>query len=623
MQYFGMACSFEMVSMMILQVSISEISDITKGLGYEIPMWLIAFVFLFVLFLIWVAKYFYKKHAETVSWRKRKMKAIKNTDFCDYLPYRKKRLYIPAMYQSKTPSDYPDPIDATIAEARQNLLDKMMEVLNDQNGRDTLFCILAGAGMGKSSFMVCLYLHLVHAMDGKEHDVIIFSLTQSDIIEKINHISDKENTILLLDALDENVEAMKNYEPFWKKLLNVIKDFNRVVITCRTQFFSSFDDEPNYTEIVNYSSKKGTKAFIRYYVSPFTSSERVTYIKKKFHWWQIIKRKKALNVMKQNESLMSRPLLLSNIDYLIDSKTKFDFTFQIYDALIETWAKREALRQGLHGMDADKLVNQIPIVSKAAALELYKNLANNEACNMSREQLDDFEKLHPLNMAELRINSLFNRDVKGNWKFSHKSFFEYFLSELAFEDFNQVPDIDKFDMGMQFYKQRCFAEFEFYLNSNPMVWFVSEERLYKRFIIYSYPKGFNPMHLIVVLKEKSISCLTIMDGISQKVLTPLFMTELNFTNVDIVEIDSLCSKKLPNDFLKNSRLQMLVLYGTERLTISFKKATAKFGYKCYEDEKETVIYKSNAKALANPYIFAHYPYLDLHISPLFFVRREK
>lgn len=210
------------------------------------------------------------------------MKAIANTDFSDYLPFRKKRLYIPAMYQSKTPSDYPDPIDATIAEARQNLLDKMLEVLDDKHGRDNLFCILAGAGMGKSSFMVYLYGKLVKKLDGKGHDVEILSLTHPDVIERINMIEDQGNVILLLDALDENVEAMNNYEVFWKTLLNSIKDFNRVVITCRTQFFSSFDEEPNYTEIANYSSKKGTKFFIRYYLSPFTKEERTRYIKNKY-----------------------------------------------------------------------------------------------------------------------------------------------------------------------------------------------------------------------------------------------------------------------------------------------------------------------------------------------------
>lgn len=49
-------------------------------------------------------------------------------------------------------------------------------------------------------------------LDGKGHDVEILSLTHPDVIERINMIEDQGNVILLLDALDENVEAMNNYE---------------------------------------------------------------------------------------------------------------------------------------------------------------------------------------------------------------------------------------------------------------------------------------------------------------------------------------------------------------------------------------------------------------------------
>ena len=78
---------------------------------------------------------------------------------------------------------------------------------------------------------------------------------------------------------------------------------------------------------------------------------------------------------------------------------------------------------------------------------------------MTKEQLDEFEKEHPLNMAELRINSLFNRDVKGNWKFSHKSFFEYFLSEIAFDDWNAVPNIEKFDISLAVHKNKWYNNY--------------------------------------------------------------------------------------------------------------------------------------------------------------------
>jgi len=598
----------------ILQSSPSEWKEALHELGIDLPMWLILLLVMIVLVLGWVIKRYWCNWQEARNWRKKKMKAIANTDFSDYLPFRKKRLYIPAMYQSKTPSDYPDPIDATIAEARQNLLDKMLEVLDDKHGRDNLFCILAGAGMGKSSFMVYLYGKLVKKLDGKGHDVEILSLTHPDVIERINMIEDQGNVILLLDALDENVEAMNNYEVFWKTLLNSIKDFNRVVITCRTQFFSSFDEEPNYTEIANYSSKKGTKFFIRYYLSPFTKEERTRYIKNKYPFWHFIKRRKAMKVMENNDSLMSRPLLLANIDDLINSKVKYDYGFQIYEALINVWATREAQRQKLHGALFENLVKKIPEVSKAAAYELYENLANNAACNMTKEQLDEFEKKHPLNMAELRINSLFNRDVRGNWKFSHKSFFEYFLSEIAFDDWNAVPNIEKFDMGMQFYKQRCLEEFEAYLHITPPAWFVINEQLYSNVIMMRCPNGFNPMHLIIILKEKKISSLSITDNVAVgDVLTPQFMKALNSTSVELLEVSILGKIDLPIDLLHNSQLQMFVLNCDEHLSYQFKKVATKAGFKCKENEHDTVFYRSNAKVFANPYIMRHYPSLDLSI----------
>lgn len=52
-----------------------------------------------------------------------------------------------------------------------------------------------------------------------------------------------------------------------------------------------------------------------------------------------------MKVMENNDSLMSRPLLLANIDDLINSKVKYDYGFQIYEALINVWATREAQRQ--------------------------------------------------------------------------------------------------------------------------------------------------------------------------------------------------------------------------------------------------------------------------------------
>lgn len=601
------------IERLLLQVSASEFQEAGKELGIDIKLWhiIVAIIILGIMYKVIV------RQIRVNKWRLKKMKAIANTDFRDYLPYKKKSLYIPAMCQSKTPSDYPDPIDATIAETRENLLNKMIELMKDNNGCNNLYCILAGAGMGKSSFMVYLYRKMVYQMDGTGHDIEILSLIQSDVIDKINRIEDKGNVILLLDALDENVEAMKNFDDFWNKLLFAIKDFNRVIITCRTQFFSSSDKEPNYTTISSFSSEKGVKAFIRFYISPFKDKERILYIKKKYSWFHPQKRIKALKMIELNDSLMSRPLLLSNIDDLINSKDRYKYGFQIYQALIKSWLEREARRQKLYGADKLKFISQIPLISKAAAFTLYKNLNNNPSCTMTKEQLEAFEDLHPLHNAELRLNSLFNRDVKGNWKFSHKSFFEYFLSEIAFENWDDIPNLDKFDMAIDFYKQRCLDEFESNLNTHSF-WSLHTNKLFNELSINKVPIGFHPMHLIPVLNEKRISSLSVSIG---DLITPQFILALNKTPVEIVEISILHSDIVPTDILQSSNLLMMVIHCSEEMSPKHIKSAARVGFLYYRKDNTSVFYKRSRKAFSNPYVMMYYPTkLDFDIDIKFFLR---
>lgn len=593
---------------LFLQVSASEFQTAGKELGIDIKLWHIILAFIIFVVVGKLLSSFFYRRIRTNKWRKNKMKAIANTDFRDYLPYKKKRLYIPAMCQSKTPSDYPDPIDATIAETRENLLDKMLELMKDKNACNNLYCILAGAGMGKSSFMVYLYRKMVYQLDGTGHDIEILSLIQSDVIDKLNRIEDKENVILLLDALDENVEAMNDFEAFWNKLLFAIKDFNRVIITCRTQFFSSSDKEPNYTTISSFSSEKGVKAFIRFYISPFKDKERILYVKKKYRWYHPKKRKKALKMIRLNDSLMSRPLLLSNIDDLINSKDRYKYGFQIYQALIKSWLERESRRQKLYGADKLKFVSQIPLISKAAAFTLYKNLDKNPSCTMTKEQLDEFESLHPLHNAELRLNSLFNRDVRGNWKFSHKSFFEYFLSEIAFDNWDDIPNLDKFDVAMDFYNQRCLDEYERNQN-NPRCWRLSSNKLFNDLTIYYAPTGFHPMHLLPVLNEKRVSSLSVKGGLFclKDLLTAKFFKALNNTNVEVVEIDVLHGEAIPPDILQSSNLLMLVINSLENIPEKLIKNASKVGFHHHKTGKTSVFYKRSQRAYGNPYIMMHYP----------------
>lgn len=89
------------IERLLLQVSASEFQEAGKELGIDIKLWhiIVAIIILGIMYKVIV------RQIRVNKWRLKKMKAIANTDFRDYLPYKKKRLYIPAMCQSKTPSD--------------------------------------------------------------------------------------------------------------------------------------------------------------------------------------------------------------------------------------------------------------------------------------------------------------------------------------------------------------------------------------------------------------------------------------------------------------------------------------------------------------------------------------
>ena len=53
-------------------------------------------------------------------------------------------------------------------------------------------------------------------------------------------------TILLLDGFDEDKYAVEDYVNRLIEICNETELFYKVIITCRTQFFSDSDSEPKY-----------------------------------------------------------------------------------------------------------------------------------------------------------------------------------------------------------------------------------------------------------------------------------------------------------------------------------------------------------------------------------------
>ena len=327
------------------------------------------------------------------------------------------------------------------------------------------YLILADSGMGKTTFMINLYLSYLRKnwpfQKGKK--IKLLPLGHFHSLKELSEmdVQEREQTILLLDAFDEDVEAMRDHKKRLTQILDETWRFRKVIITCRTQFFSSAIEEPGKTGISKSGGEKGEHLFYKLYLSPFSDSEVKKYLRKKFSILQFPQRKKAFKIVKKSPNLMVRPMLLNYIDELItpskynffgiasnisfslvgvslfplldNSNEKYGQIYEIYRTLIGKWIEREGNRKP---EGQEEYMKELHNFSRAIALNMYEMHHKRGGYFIENIEILKFASEHNINLNELEMKSrsLLNRNPEGMYKFSHKSIMEYFLAREALEN---------------------------------------------------------------------------------------------------------------------------------------------------------------------------------------------
>jgi hypothetical protein len=117
-------------------------------------------------------------------------------------------------------------------------------------------------------------------------------------------------------------------------------------------------------------------------------------------------------------------MLLDHIDDLISSTRKFQYSYEIYEAMIEAWLTRE-----------EKYVSKALLreFSELVAVDIYTNREVRKAEKITSSELSRIANAISPEIADWQNNdsasltnrSLLNRDAEGNRKFSHRSIMEY------------------------------------------------------------------------------------------------------------------------------------------------------------------------------------------------------
>lgn len=358
------------------------------------------------------------------------------------------RYYVHTKGQKKPPPKEPEPKHPHARAPRTKLIPFFVNKVfkQDIETKDRPFyIILAEPGMGKTTFMINLFLKYISQWFGKKYDIKLLPMGRPDMDKEIDNIEDekKENMILLLDGLDEDTRAAVDFQKRLAEIIEKTRRFHTVIMTCRSHILPPGQKEPD---------KTGSR---KVYLSPLDQKDIKKYLNKRFPVFNIKKKHRAKQVVRNAPHLMALPLLLSHIDDLAKSKRQYKYTHEAYDELIKNWLEREAS----HYKEAEQgqFKEEFYEFSRAVAVDIYQHRESREGLLIKPEEIEYYAKKHRIRLdrMEMERHSLLNRNAAGDYQFSHRSIFEYFLALelLKNQAFKEKFRFEGMEQSRRFYKE--------------------------------------------------------------------------------------------------------------------------------------------------------------------------
>jgi hypothetical protein len=347
---------------------------------------------------------------------------------------------------------------------KEDLFDAVDRYVMHEAGQRHIL-LLADSGMGKSSFILSYYARNKRLPKRKRQRLAIIQLGRpGDALEEIEKIEHQKSTVLFLDAFDEDIRAIQNgYRSRLDELMKACERFKRVLITCRTQFFDRDDEIPRETGILRVGPRKLGESnyheFWKLYILPLNDRQIEKFLSRRYPLWQWNpigqwkKRDRARTAVAKVPLLSVRPMLLTYIpDLLKIGDFECDFAVQLYDHMVNRWLDREQ-----PWVDRQKLGP----FSESLAVDLYVNQQQRGAALISREELDELLKTHPIPIDDWQIKgrSLLNRDGAGNFKFAHRSIMEHLFVRRFFAGDPNCRDIEWTDLMKKFCLERAYLHY--------------------------------------------------------------------------------------------------------------------------------------------------------------------
>jgi hypothetical protein len=310
---------------------------------------------------------------------------------------------------------------------REEILPALNRELSSPSGSRHIL-ILADSGMGKTTLLLNLFVQELGKPEAQRRPMALIAFARGDPLKKIAAARRPSNTILLLDALDEDPAADGDHKRRLAEVMRAAEDFKAVLITCRTQFFSKDEEIPVETGIAVIGARPAgverIYKFRKLYLLPLNDEQIAEYVRRAIGIWRFRTRRLAMTLVKTLDELSMRPMLLKHIPDIARSGKRVHEMSELYEFMVNEWLKRES-----------EWISQVQLMtmSQLLAIELFANRRERQGELIDKSRMAQFLSKHNFRVKQgmFEHRSLLNRDADGNYKFSHRSILEYLLVRAA------------------------------------------------------------------------------------------------------------------------------------------------------------------------------------------------
>ncbi|RYH63952.1 MAG: hypothetical protein EON54_07130 [Alcaligenaceae bacterium] len=345
--------------------------------------------------------------------------------------------YLEPYCSNVDPSDRED-LRNTVA-VREPVLAALDRELDAEDNRHIL--VLGDSGMGKTTLLLNLVSREQRRASARRFALI--PLGEPGALDALRAIPAKRETILLLDALDEDPRAIEDASARISEIMTAASAFKKVLMTCRTQFFASDREIPQQTGLKRLAARRAGEPvgyqWRTVYLEPFDRKQIDHYVRNAIPWWKFDQRRKARRIVADVSDLAARPMLTALIPKLAKSDREAHSLWDLYAFMVDQWIDRES------SWIAPGALRKL---SKVIAVELVLQRKARGGERISRAQLMKLAEVQdvPVETWKLTSRSLLNRDADGLYKFAHRSILEFFFVESFIEDDQRCLNVKWTDM---------------------------------------------------------------------------------------------------------------------------------------------------------------------------------